>query len=182
MEHTITKPSTGTWTVDPTHTSVTMSVKHLMAATVRGSMSGVAGTIEQGATADTTSVSVALDAATINTGVADRDAHLRSPDFLDVENHPTITFDSSKITEHDGGFKVEGDLTIKSVTKPVTIDMSYGGLMTDPWGNEKAIFSGETVLNREEFGLTWNQALETGGVLVGKNIKVELEVQAAKAA
>ena len=182
MDTTIVKPDTGTWNIDPTHTSVTMSVKHLMAATVRGSMSGVTGSIEQGETAETTSVSVALDAATINTGVEDRDAHLRSPDFLDVENYPTLTFESSNIIQRDGGFVVNGDLTIKDVTKPVTIDMNYGGLMTDPWGNEKAIFSGEAILNREEFGLTWNQALETGGVLVGKNVKVELEVQAAKAA
>ena len=171
MDTTIVKPDTGTWNIDPTHTSVTMSVKHLMAATVRGSMSGVTGSIEQGETAETTSVSVALDAATINTGVEDRDAHLRSPDFLDVENYPTLTFESSNIIQRDGGFVVNG-----------TIDMNYGGLMTDPWGNEKAIFSGEAILNREEFGLTWNQALETGGVLVGKNVKVELEVQAAKAA
>ena len=182
METTITRPAVGEWTIDPTHTSVTMSVKHLMAATVRGSVSGVSGSIQQGETAETTSVSVSLDATTINTGVADRDAHLRSADFLDVEHYPTITFDSTDITERDGEFAVNGNLTIKDVTKPITIDMAYGGLMTDPWGNEKAIFSGETVINREEFGLTWNQALETGGVLVGRNVKIELEVQAALAA
>ena len=126
-------------------------------------------------------VSVAFEAATIDTRVADRDAHLRSADFLDVENHPQITFENTSIIQAGSGFAVTGDLTIRGVTKPVTLDMTYGGIVSDPWGNAKAIFSGETKINREAFGLTWNQALEAGGWLVGKDVSIEVEVQAAKA-
>jgi polyisoprenoid-binding protein YceI len=181
MATTITKPSTGVWAFDSAHTSIGFTVKHLMAAKVRGSFKGFSGTIAQGEDAASTSVTVSIEAASIDTGAADRDNHLRSGDFLDVETYPQITFESTSITDKGGEFDVTGELTIKDVTKPVTLSMSYSGLMSDPWGNEKAIFSGVTKINREEFGLTWNQALEAGGWLVGKDVTIEVEVQAAKA-
>ncbi len=181
MAHTITKPAPGIWTFDPAHTSVGFTVKHLMAAKVRGSFKSFTGTITQGEDASSTSVTVSIDAASIDTGATDRDNHLRSGDFFDAETYPQIAFESTSITDRGGEFEVTGDLTIKDVTKPVTLTMTYGGLMSDPWGNEKAIFSGETKINREDFGLTWNQALEAGGWLVGKEVSIEVEVQAAKA-
>lgn len=178
---TITKPETGVWTFDPAHTSIGFVVKHLMAAKVRGGFKSFTGTIDQGEDSASTSARVSIDTASIDTGAQDRDNHLRSGDFFDVENHPTITFESTRISGGGTDYTVEGDLTIKGTTKPVRIDMTYGGLMADPWGNEKAIFSGTTSINREDFGLTWNQALETGGWLVGKKVDIELEVQAARA-
>ena len=181
MAETITKPEVGSWTFDPAHTSIGFTVKHLMAAKVRGSFKSFAGSISQGDDAASTSAAVTIEAASIDTGVEDRDNHLRSPDFLDVENHPQITFETTSIAQSGAGFTVTGDLTIRGVTKPVTLDMTYGGIVSDPWGNAKAIFSGETKINREEFGLTWNQALEAGGWLVGKDVAIEVEVQAAKA-
>lgn len=182
MSQTLTKPEVGSWTFDPAHTSIGFSVKHLMAAKVRGGFKTFSGSISQGDEPASTSAIVTVDAASIDTGVEDRDNHLRSADFLDVENHPRITFETTSITKAGSGFEVTGDLTIRSVTKPVTLDMTYGGIVSDPWGNQKAIFSGETKVNREEFGLTWNQALEAGGWLVGKDVAIEVEVQAAKAA
>lgn len=181
MAETLTKPEVGSWTFDPAHTSIGFTVKHLMAAKVRGSFKSFSGTINQGADAASTSAVVTIEAASIDTGAADRDNHLRSADFLDVENHPQITFETTSITQAGSSFEVTGDLTIRGVTRPVTLDMAYGGIVSDPWGNEKAIFSGETKLNREEFGLTWNQALEAGGWLVGRDVTIEVEVQAAKA-
>lgn len=181
MAETLTKPLTGVWSFDPAHTSISFTVKHLMAAKVRGSFKSFSGTIQQGEEAESTSAGVTIEAASIDTGAEDRDNHLRSGDFLEVESYPQITFQTTSITGTGREFEVVGDLTIKDVTKPVTLAMVYGGIMSDPWGNEKAIFSGETRINREEFGLTWNQALEAGGWLVGKDIDIELEVQAAKA-
>jgi polyisoprenoid-binding protein YceI len=181
VAETLTKPEVGSWTFDPAHTSIGFTVKHLMAAKVRGGFKSFSGSISQGEDAASTSVTVTIEAASIDTGVEDRDNHLRSADFLDVENHPQITFETTSITQSGNGFEVTGDLTIRDTTKPVTLDMNYGGIVSDPWGNAKAIFSGETKINREEFGLTWNQALEAGGWLVGKDISIEVEVQAAKA-
>lgn len=181
MAETLTKPDTGIWTFDPDHTSIGFTVKHLMAAKVRGSFKSFSGTIEQGEGPETTSATVSIEAASIDTGAGDRDNHLRSGDFLDVDTYPTITFKTTSITKKGSDFDVAGDLTIKGVTNVVTLSMVYGGIMSDPWGNEKAIFSGETKINREEFGLTWNQALEAGGWLVGKDVSIEVEVQAAKA-
>ena len=181
MTNTLTVPAVGTWNIDPAHSSLSFVVKHLMAAKVRGSFKGFTGTIEQGESAETSSVSLSIEAASIDTGQDDRDNHLRSPDFLDMEAYPALTFTSTSITGAGPSYRVSGDLTIKEVTKPLTFEMTFGGVIADPWGNAKAIFSGETSINREEFGLTWNQALEAGGFLVGKDVKIELEVQAAKA-
>lgn len=178
---TITLPQTGTWTLDPAHTVIGASVRHLMAAKVRGQFKAFSGTISMGDTPEESSVQVSIDAASIDTGVEDRDNHLRSADFLDVENHPTLEFVSTEVRRSGDNYEMEGELTMRGVTRPVTLDVSYLGLMTDPWGNDKALFSASGTINREDWGLTWNQALEAGGWLVGKNIDIELEVQAAKA-
>lgn len=181
-DKTTTLPQTGTWTIDPAHTTIGASVKHLMASRVRGSFREFEGTIEMGDRPETSSVVVTIDAASVDTGVADRDAHLRSPDFLDVENHPTLTFRSTDVRAVGGDrYEMDGEMTIRGVTRPVTLDVHYLGIVNDPWGNAKAMFSASTEIDREAWGLTWNQALETGGWLVGKKISIELEVQAAAA-
>jgi polyisoprenoid-binding protein YceI len=175
-------PETGTWTIDPAHTVVSFSVKHLMAAKVRGSFKAVSGSIEVGPNAEASSVEVTIDAASIETGAPDRDTHLRSADFLTVDEYPTLTFSSTSVSDNtDGSYSLVGDLTIKGVTKPVTLDMRYAGTINDPWGNGKAIFSAMTTIQREEWGLTWNAPLEAGGWLVGKEVTIEIEVQAAQA-
>lgn len=178
---TITLPTTGTWVLDPAHTTIGFTVKHLMAAKVRGSFKSFGGTIEVGDTPASSSVSVSIEAASIDTGAVDRDNHLRSADFLKVEQFPTLTFTSTAVSDRgDGSHQVSGDLTIRDVTKSVTLDLAFGGLMNDPWGNSKAIFSATTKINREDWGLTWNAPLEAGGWLVGKEITIEIEAQAAK--
>ncbi|NNK90981.1 MAG: YceI family protein [Acidimicrobiia bacterium] len=178
---TRTHPEIGTWAIDPTHTTVGFTVRHLMAAKVRGSFKAFSGTITIGDTPEASSVTVSIDAASIDTGVVDRDGHLRSPDFLDVETFPSLEFVSTGVRANGDGYHVDGELTVRGVAKPVTLDLDYLGLMTDPWGNDKAMFSAVTEIDREQWGLTWNQALETGGWLVGKKVTIELEVQAAKA-
>jgi polyisoprenoid-binding protein YceI len=170
----------GTWTIDPAHTSIGFSVKHLMAARVRGRFDSFSGTITAADTPEESAVEVSIDAASIDTGIEDRDEHLRSGDFLDAENFPTLTFASTDVRESDSGWEIEGDLTIRGVTKPVVLEADFGGVVEDPWGNEKAIFSAATTIEREDWGLTWNQALEAGGWLVGKKVKIEIEAQAQK--
>lgn len=177
----ITLPKTGTWTIDPAHSAVGFSARHLMAAKVRGSFKSFSGSIEIADSPETSLVTVSIDAASIDSGVEDRDGHLRSPDFLDVENHPTLDFVSTSLRPVAGGYEVDGNLTIAGTTQGVTLQMEYSGVIADPWGNEKAIFSASTTINREDFGLTWNTALEAGGWLVGKQVEIELEVQAVLA-
>jgi polyisoprenoid-binding protein YceI len=174
-----------TWQVDPAHTTVAFTVKHMMITTVRGRFTKVSGTVavdEDNPGAST--VEVEIDAASIDTGVADRDTHLKSADFLDVEHHPTLTFRSRRVrgaaNKEGDRFKVIGDLTIRGTTKEVSLDATYEGSGKDPWGGMRAGFSGTTQIDRREWGLEWNQALEAGGILVGTNVKIELEVQAVK--
>lgn len=171
------------WQFDPAHTQAGFSAKHMMVTTVRGVFENISGTLDFDPANPTASqVDVQIDARTINTGVADRDNHLRSGDFLDVENHPYITFKSTKFTSKDDESGVlTGDLTIRGTTRPVEIEVSYLGQNTNPWGKTVAGFEGVTKINREDFGLTWNVALETGGILVGKEIKISLDVQAVLA-
>ncbi|MDJ0663359.1 MAG: YceI family protein [Acidimicrobiia bacterium] len=178
---TLTLPATGTWTIDPTHTVVSFSARHLMAAKVRGSFKTFSGSINISESPESSSVKVSIDAGSIDTGVEDRDKHLRSPDFLDVASYDSLEFVSSAVRPVAGGYEVDGNLTIRGVSQPVTLHMEYAGVMADPWGNEKAIFSANTSINREDFGLTWNAPLEAGGWLVGKEVQIEIEVQAAKA-
>jgi polyisoprenoid-binding protein YceI len=170
------------WQIDPAHTLVEFAVKHMMFATVKGRFGGVHGTIvDDAAGPSRSSVEVEIDAASIDTREEKRDAHLRSPDFLDVQNHPTITFKSSRV-EHAGQdrLRVVGDLTIHGTTREVVLDTTINGRGTNPFGLEVAGFTAETTINRRDFGLTWNVALEAGGVLVGDTVKILLEIEAVK--
>ena len=176
-----------TWKIDPNHTTVSFTARHMMITKVRGRFTEVEGTIEtDDADPSAASVRVAIPTESIDTGVEDRDAHLRSGDFLDVENHPVMTFESTRVegfdTDAGTDFTVVGDLTIAGTTREVTLDATFEGGGQDPWGGERVAFSASTTIDRRDFGLTWNQALETGGVLVGHDVKIELEVQAVQAA
>lgn len=176
-------PSTtavSTWAIDPAHSVVELAVKHMMFSTVKGRFANVAGTIVlDEANLSASSVSAEIDAASIDTGEAQRDGHLRSADFLDVERFSTITFRSSGVIPRGNGrFVLVGDLTIRGVTQEVSLEAELAGKGADPWGGQRAGFTATTALNRKEFGLTWNQALEAGGVLVSDQVKVSLEIQA----
>lgn len=177
--------ATTTWRIDPAHSSVEFAVKHLMFTTVRGRFKKLEGeiTVDEDAP-ENSRVEVEIDAASIDTGAEDRDTHLRSADFLDVENHPTITFRSRRVegayAEAGDRFKVIGDLTIRGTTLEVTLDATFEGTGQDPWGGQRAGFRATTEIDRRDWGLRWNQALETGGVLVGNSVKIEIEAQAVK--
>jgi len=176
-----TLPQTGTWVLDPTHSQIEITARHLMVSKVRGTFKEFTGAIIVGDSPGTSSVEATLVAASIDTGVEDRDKHLRSPDFLDVENFPTITFDSLNVSRDGNDHELTGDLTIKGVTKPITLDLEYLGVATDPWGNEKVAFEASGTFDREDWGLNWNVALETGGWLVSKQFGISIIAQAAKA-
>ncbi|HLT11076.1 MAG TPA: YceI family protein [Micromonosporaceae bacterium] len=177
----LTIPDPGTFVIDPAHTLVGAVARHLMVSKVRGRFADVSGVIKVAEDPLQSSVEVTIKAASIDTGVADRDNHLRSADFLDVENHPELTFRSTRIAkQEENEFWVVGDLTIRGVTREIELPMVYEGLQVNPWGKEVIGFSGSTELDREEFGMTWNAALESGGVLVGKKLKIELEVEATR--
>jgi polyisoprenoid-binding protein YceI len=174
-----------TWQIDPAHTTVEFSVKHMMFTTVRGRFTDLKGTINaDDQNPDQSSVTVDINAKSIDTGVADRDNHLRSADFLDVEKFPTITFRSRRVegaTGKEGDrFKITGDLTIHGKSKEITLDATYGGQGKDPWGKQRAGANARCEIDRREWGLEWNQALEAGGILVGHTLKIEIDVQAVK--
>lgn len=178
---------TRTWKLDPAHTSVELSVKHMMFTKVRGRFTDVDGTLEiDEENPDRSKVRVEIDAASIDTGVEDRDAHLRSPDFLDAENHPKIVFESKRIegamNEEGDTFEVVGDLTIRGKTREITLEATYAGQGQDPWGKRRAGFEADTRIDRREWGLRWNQALEAGGILVGNDVNIDLGVQAVRQA
>jgi polyisoprenoid-binding protein YceI len=188
MSQTVTRsiqgveiPEPGDWQLDPSHTSVNFTARHLMVSKVRGQFQGVSGNIHISEDPLGSWVEVTVDPASVVTGDEKRDEHLRSPDFLDVERYPQITFRSTRLEgERPGGFRLEGDLTVHGVTRPVTLDVEYLGWTTDPWGGRRAGFSATTEVDREDFGLTWNVALETGGVLVGKKAQLDFEIEAVK--
>jgi len=168
------------WAIDPQHSIANFSIRHMMSK-VRGTVSVKEGWIEADEKADPSSakVEVVLDAASINTGVKDRDADLRSPNFFEVDKNPTITFRSKRIEGRDPKhFVVIGDLNMHGVTREVRLDSSFGGEAKDPWGNRRLSFSAKTRLNRKDYGLNWNAALETGGFLVGDDVDIEIEVEA----
>lgn len=175
---------TTTWTLDPVHTQVEFAVKHMMIAKVKGRFTGVTGTIEMDeADPSRSSVVVEIDASTIGTRDEQRDAHLRSADFMDVENYPKIVFRSRRIEPvAENRFRVVGDLAIRGVTREVVLEATDEGRGKDPWGGERAGFSATTRIDRLDYGLTWNQALETGGILVGNEVVISLEVEAVKSA
>jgi polyisoprenoid-binding protein YceI len=172
-----------TWNIDASHTGVSFIARHMIITKVRGGFSSFSGALkldEEDLTKS--SVEVSIDAASIDSKEPKRDGHLKSPDFLDVEKYPTITFKSTKVTADGPQLLVEGLLTIHGVTKPVTLKAEKEGAGKDPWGNERIAFTAKTSIIREEFGLKWNQVLEAGGVLVSSKIEIELDVQAIKAA
>ncbi len=171
------------YTIDPTHSSVHFSVRHMMVSNVRGEFSKLSGTIQIDPDSPAaSSVQTSIDVASINTRDPQRDAHLKSADFLDVEKFPAITFSSKQVAPHEGGATVTGDLTIHGQTHSITLDLEGSTQeIKDPWGNQRIGMSGTTKLSRKEFGLTWNTALETGGVLVGDEVKITLDVQAVRA-
>jgi len=172
-----------TWKLDPSHTLVEFSAKHLMITTVKGRITDVEGTIVMDErNPRNSSVEATLKAVSIDTRTEQRDQHLRSADFLNAELFPEIKFRSTGIEGDKDSFKLTGDLTIRDVTRPITLDIRFEGQQTDPWGGERIGFSGSGKIDRRDFGLTWNQALETGGVVVGNDVKISLEVEAVKAA
>jgi polyisoprenoid-binding protein YceI len=171
-----------TWKLDPTHSTLEFSAKHMMITTVKGRFSEVEGSIALNGT--TPEMSVSIPVRSIDTGVNQRDEHLRSGDFFDAESHPSITFTATAIDgsyEKPGdSFRLRGDLTIRGTTKPVTLDVTYEGEGQDPWGGTRRSFNATGKIDRREFGLTWNQALETGGVLVSNEVKLALDVQVVR--
>ena len=171
------------WKIDPSHSTIEFSAKHMMFTTVKGRFADVDGTITtQDDTPGTATVDVTMQAASIDTRTEMRDNHLRSADFLDVEQFPTVTFKSTKIAGSKEKFSVTGDLTIRGVTKRVSIDFEFTGSAVDPFGNTRVGFEGETVINRKDWGVNFNAALEAGGVLVSENITLEFEISAIKSA
>ncbi len=170
---------TGDYALDPTHTRLGFSTRHAMVTTVRGQFTEFSGTAHvDSADPAASSVEVTIQVASVDTGVADRDGHLKSPDFFDAEQFPTMTFKSTAVVVEDGNWLVTGDFTIKDVTNPVTIEFEPTGSAKDPFGNTRIGFEGAAVINRKDWGLSWNAALETGGVLVSDKIKLEFDVSA----
>jgi polyisoprenoid-binding protein YceI len=182
-----TQNATSTWNIDASHSTIEFAAKHMMITTVKGRLADAKGTITiDEANPDRSSAVVEFDAASLDTRSEQRDQHLRSADFLDVEKYPTISFKSRRVegarNEPGASFRVIGDLTVHGVTKEVTLDAVYEGAGKDPWGGSRVSFSAATKIDRREFGLVWNAALETGGLLVSNDIKVQIEVQAVRAA
>jgi len=174
---------TTSWNIDTTHSGINFSIRHMVVSKVRGRFARFSGTLALDEEDLTRSVVEAtIDASSIDTGTGQRDDHLRSADFFDVARFPELRFRSTRIERlAEDRYRVAGDLTIRDVTRPVSLEVEYGGRARDPWGNERAGFIARTSLDRKDFGLRWNQALEAGGVLVGDRVDIELEVQAVKA-
>lgn len=183
MQTQTTSPKLVTYNLDPSHSEIGFSVKHLMVTNVKGSFHKFDANVQLDEEDLTNSrLSVTIDAASIDTRNADRDAHLRSADFLDVENHPHVTFVSKRIERVEGNrYRVTGDLSIRGAVREVTLDAEETGRGRDPWGGSRIGFELRGRINREEYGLTWNQALETGGVLVSPEVKLVIDVEVVKA-
>lgn len=171
----------GTWTIDPSHTTLGFVARHLVVAKVRGRFGAVTGDITIAENHLASSVTASIEMASVDTGDAGRDEHLRGADFFDVEQFPTMTFTSTKVTGDGSDYTLTGDLTIKGVTKPVTLDLEFDGVSGDPWGGTRAGFTATGEIDRREWGLEWNVALDTGGMLVGEKIKLQLDIEAVRA-
>jgi polyisoprenoid-binding protein YceI len=187
LDHTFDAPTsvvedlTGDYTIDPTHSRLGFSARHAMVTTVRGQFTDFAGTAHiDTANPAASKVELTIRTASIDTGVADRDGHLKSGDFFDAEANPEITFVSTDVERDGDDWTITGDLTIKGVAKPVTIEFESTGSARDPFGNLRVGFEGATSINRKDWGLSWNAALETGGVLVSEKIKLEFDVSAIR--
>jgi len=180
----MTTTTNNDWNIDPVHSGINFSVRHMVVSKVRGRFTKYSGTLAiDDADLTRSTVEATIDAASIDTGTAQRDTHLRSPDFLDVEHFPEIRFRGTRIHKlADDRYHLVGDLTIRDVTREVSLDVEYGGQAKDPWGNARIGFVAKATLDRKDFGLLWNQVLEAGGVLVGDRVDIELEVQAVRAA
>jgi polyisoprenoid-binding protein YceI len=173
-------PAAGTYEIDPAHSVVEFVVRHMGLSKVRGRFNEFSGTIRVAEDPAQSSVEATVQAASIDTRNADRDAHLRSADFLDTDRYPTLEYRSTAVHQQGDRWLVEGDLTVRGVTRSVPLTVEFEGAANDPWGNSRIGFSAAAEVNREDFGLTWNQALETGGWLVGKQVKIELSAEAVK--
>lgn len=175
-------PTAGTWKLDESHTVIGFNARHAMVTRVRGRFTEFDGSFTIDADApEKSTATVSIKSASLDSGNADRDAHVKAADFLDVESNPELTFTSTSIKHVKGNdFTVTGDLTISGVTRSVDVDLSYVGISQDPWGGTRIGFEGKTEISRKDFGLTWNVALETGGVLVSEKVKIELDVEAVK--
>jgi polyisoprenoid-binding protein YceI len=173
-------PATGHWVIDPGHAEVGFIGRHFMLTKVRGRFTDVAGVVRVGDDPSTSSVEVEIGMASVSSGSREHDEHLRSEDLFDVERHPTATFASTAVAWSGSRARVTGDLTIVGVTRPVALDVEFVGATRDPKGDDRAVYSASTEINREDWGLTWNVALETGGVLVSKKIRIEVEVETVR--
>jgi polyisoprenoid-binding protein YceI len=179
----VTIPTPGTFALDAAHSEVAAVARHLVVSKVRGTFANVTGTIVVAEDPLQSSVTASIPAETINTNSPDRDTHLRSADFLDVEKYPTLDFRSTSVVSHKGNeFVLLGDLTIRGTTREVELKVEYDGIARSPWGQEVLAFTATTEFDREDFGMTWNQALETGGVLVSKKISVHISAEAVRQA
>ncbi len=173
------------WVIDPTHSEIEFKVKHLMVTNVKGKFKEFEASIY---TTNDNFMSAEIDcfinAASVDTGNTDRDNHLRGADFFDVENHPQLSFQADTVenVDKDGSYELWGNLSIKGITKKIKLDVEFGGIVKDPWGNEKAAFSINGKINRKDWGLNWNAALETGGVLVSEEVKINAEIQLVRGA
>jgi len=168
----------GTWNVDASHSELGFVARHLMVTKVRGQFKDFDATVNIGTQFEDSQVQATVQLASVETGSTDRDGHLKSADFFDVENNPVMTFRSTKVTSNT----LEGDLTIKGITRPVVFDLDFNGVSKDPWGGTRAGFEAKTEINRKDFGLEWNVAIEGGGVLVGEKVRINLDVQLVQAA
>ena len=172
-----TLPAVGTWALDPSHSSVAFSVRHLGLSKVRGRFSSFTGDVVVADDPTQSSVNVAIDVTSIDTRDDKRDEHLRTNDFFNAPEFPTMTFASTSVSGGGSDWQVTGDLTIRGITRQVTLDVTFEGTAPDPWGGSRAAFTATTEVDREQFGMTWNAALETGGVVVGKRVKIEIEAE-----
>ena len=173
-------PLAGQYVVDPSHSEVAFVARHLVVAKTRGTFGSFTGEVEIGEDPTQSSLRAEVDLASVDTRDAGRDEHLRSADFFHVEEHPSMTFVSTAVHQDGDRWAVDGDLTIRGVSNPVTLDVEFLGGIGDPWGNTRAAFSASTELDREAWGLTWNQALETGGVVVGKKVQIQIDAELIK--
>jgi polyisoprenoid-binding protein YceI len=180
-ERGIVRVPTGTWTVDPAHSSIEFRIKHMMVSTVRGRFDDFEGTVEAAPDYHDSKVRGTLKTASIDTNEPSRDAHLRSPDFFDADNHPVISFESTAI-EHlgKGDYRVTGELTMHGETRPVVLEGTVHGIARDPWGNDRVGVELRGTISRGEFGLRWQQALETGGILLGDEVRIAADISAIR--
>jgi polyisoprenoid-binding protein YceI len=184
MATATTNPTTTTWKIDPAHSAAEFKVKHMMISNVKGSLSGLDGVLNENPGDHTlSSIQATIDVNSLSTGDGQRDGHLKSADFFEFEKFPAMTFKSTSVKKNgEGEYAVSGDLTLHGVTKPVTFDVEGPSAPSkDPWGNTRIGLSATTKINRKDFGLSWNAALETGGILVGEDVAISLEVQFIKA-